>query len=206
MQRRETSQGPVTQKTTQEQKKRINRISAAKPQFADEQIRYGRDLDEDESRQHTRGDAAGQTASSLPRIISPREGRAIDNLENYAQAPSINLRGHATNSGLRQSVHIGRSGSMPSQMVISARHDPKGTGVPQTQVVTKTKAKLPKGQPKSFRMDGTVSKGSTLTKGFNNTKTQFPDIFRDRQPSSEVLNLKVNVRKGGSVPRPDVTE
>ena len=58
---------------------------------------------------------------------------------------------------------------MPSQLVISVRHDPKGTGVPQTQMITKTKKILPK-EAKSNRLDGTL----------NNSNTQFPDIFRDR--------------------------
>ena len=86
MQKREMSHGPATRQPTQEQKKRINRISAVKVPIVDDVIRYGQDIDEDDSRLHTRGEPANQTASSLPRITSPREGLAIANVDNYTNA------------------------------------------------------------------------------------------------------------------------
>ena len=38
-----------------------------------EQLRFGQDLEEDEPRANTRQDEAGQTASSLPKIKTPRD-------------------------------------------------------------------------------------------------------------------------------------
>ena len=45
-------------------------------------LRYGQDIEEDESRTNTRHDEAGQTASSLPKINTPRDqstGRDLSN-------------------------------------------------------------------------------------------------------------------------------
>ena len=84
-------------------------------------------------------------------------------------------------------MNIGRSGSMPNHLIVSAKHDPKGTGVPQTQVITKTKKILPK-PPISNRF------GETLA----NSKSKFPEIPKERQ-SSEVLRMNQN--QSGSVPR-----
>ena len=82
-------------------------------------------------------------------------------------------------------------------MVINVKHDPKGTGVPQTQLITKTKKILPKGA-KPNRFDNTVSKESTM----NGSNTQFPNIFKERGRSSEILKIPAfNVKKAGSVPR-----
>ena len=128
MQKRDMSQGPVMLYQPDESRQSVRNAYAGVPGNY-EQLRFGQDLEEDEPRANTRQDEAGQTTSSLPKIKTPRDQSTQRDLSNNTR----NFRRmKPTSKGVRQSMNIGRSGSMPNHLAISAKHDPKGTGIPQT--------------------------------------------------------------------------
>ena len=91
------SHGPVSHNPSQEQKVRINRINGGK-QMTEDQQQYWRNIETNESKRRAKGDAAGQTTTSLPRIISPRGNENLDSYANAFVAKQINS---TKNTGLQ---------------------------------------------------------------------------------------------------------